>query len=254
MQLKDLVSVGPATLKDFEVLGIKTVRQLAKQDPHTLYRKLCQKTGARHDPCVEDVFAAAIAQAKDPLLPHDQKTWSYWSRIRKSRIQRCHWVPKGNTLYEKYHDEEWGKPVHDDRVLFEFLILEGAQAGLSWETILKRREGYRKAFANFDWEKIALFGPKEIEKLVHNPEIIRHRGKIEGAIDIARAFIQLRKEFTSFDNYLWNFAPRSSKALSKDLQKRHFRFVGPTIIYAFMQAIGLVNDHEPSCFLRKKFS
>lgn len=136
-KLGDLVSVGPATLKDFALLGINTVSKLAKQEPRTLYENLSKITGIKQDPCVEDVFAAAIAQARDPDLPEEQKQWPYWSRVRKARPVRCLWVTPGNLLYEEYHDTEWGVPVHDDRKHFEFLILEGAQAGLSWLTILK---------------------------------------------------------------------------------------------------------------------
>lgn len=171
---------------------------------------------------------------------------------------RCSWVPPGNTLYEKYHDEEWGVPVHDDRTLFEYLTLEGAQAGLSWLTVLKRRDGYRKAFANFDWEKVAAYDQKMVEKLMQDSSIIRHRGKIESTISNARLFSQIRKEFGSFDKYIWGFvghktlrasekATAASQAVSRDLMKRGFKFVGPSIIYALMQAVGLINDHAPHC-------
>ena len=265
-QLKDLVSVGPATLQDFSVLGITSVKQLAKKEAHALFRRLCRLTGHEHDPCVEDVFAAAIAQAQDPHLPEEQKQWPYWSRLRKQRPQRCAWVPVGNTLYEHYHDAEWGVPVHDDRRHFEFLILEGAQAGLSWETILKRRDGYAEAFAHFDWHKVAAYTPDKIQNLMHNPAIIRNRAKIEAAVINARCFDNICKEFGSFDAYVWRFVsgkplqPRikslkqlptstpEAKALSRDLIQRGFKFVGPTIIYAYMQAIGMTNDHTTSCF------
>lgn len=180
--------------------------------------------------------------------------------------KRCQWVPKGNTLYEQYHDEEWGVPVHDDKKHFEFLILEGAQAGLSWETILKRREGYAKAFANFDWEKVAKYEESHVEKLMQDTGIIRNRAKIEGAILNAQAFRKIREEFGTFDVYVWRFVggkplqpkrksladvPKTipeAEALSKDLKKRGFKFVGPTIIYAHMQATGLINDHTADCF------
>lgn len=179
---------------------------------------------------------------------------------------RCEWVPEGNTLYEKYHDEEWGIPVHDDRTHFEFLILEGAQAGLSWETILKRRPEYAKAFANFNWEKVAKYDEKKIEDLLQNSGIIRNRLKVEAAVNNAKRFIEVRKEFGSFDTYIWGFVggkpkhnhrekhkdipsvSEESLLLSKDLKKRGFKFVGPTIIYAHMQAIGMVNDHTKNCF------
>lgn len=168
-------------------------------------------------------------------------------------------------LYAAYHDDEWGVPVHDDRVLFEFLILEGAQAGLSWETILKKREQYRRAFAEFDPVRVARFTPSRVDKLLQNPGLVRNRLKIAGAVKNARAFLQVQREFGTFDRYAWSFVggePRQnarrsisdvpattpeSDALSKDLKKRGFTFVGSTIIYAWMQAVGLVNDHQLSC-------
>lgn len=180
--------------------------------------------------------------------------------------KRCKWVTEGNALYEAYHDCEWGVPVHDDRKHFEFLILEGAQAGLSWITILKRREGYRKAFANFDPEKVARFDASKIEQLLTNEGIIRNRLKVESAVNNARLFLKIKEEFGSFDCYIWQFVngkpiqnqwhsikevppeTKESTALSKDLKKRGFSFVGPTVIYAHMQAVGLVNDHTVDCF------
>jgi len=166
----------------------------------------------------------------------------------------------------RYHDEEWGVPLHDDRRLFEFLVLEGAQAGLSWRTILNRREGYRRAFASFDPRKVARYGRREIARLVGDDRIIRNRLKIEAAVTNARAFLEIQREFGSFDAYVWRFVggtpiqnrrrtwsevpartPRS-EALSADLRKRGFRFVGPTICYAHMQATGMVNDHAVDCF------
>lgn len=179
---------------------------------------------------------------------------------------RCAWVEKGNELYESYHDKEWGVPVHDDRIHFEFLTLEGAQAGLSWLTILKRREGYRKAFANFDPKVVAKYTDKNIEELMQNSGIIRNRLKITSTIINAQCFLKVQEEFGSFDNYIWSFVnyqpiknhrksikeipPESpeSKALSKDLKKRGFKFVGATIMYAHMQATGLINDHTIDCF------
>lgn len=176
---------------------------------------------------------------------------------------RCHWVPKGHTLYEKYHDLEWGVPVHTDQKFFEFLILESAQAGLSWETILKRRDGYRKAFHHFNPVKIASYTRRDITRLMKDPGIIRHRLKIESTISNARQFLELQKEYGSFSKYVWGFVggkiQRSSKrprttspeamALATDLKRRGFKFFGPVIAYAFMQATGLINDHEPACFL-----
>ena len=179
---------------------------------------------------------------------------------------RCEWAPPGNPLYLQYHDEEWGLPSHDDRHLFEMLILEGAQAGLSWSTILRKRDGYRLAFANFDAAEVARFTPARVEELLLDPGIVRNRMKVESAIDNARATLAMREEFGSLDAYLWRFVDGSpiknrwtslkevpaetaeSKAMSKDLRKRRFRFVGPTICYAFMQAVGMVNDHVVDCF------
>ncbi|HEX4593340.1 MAG TPA: DNA-3-methyladenine glycosylase I [Bryobacteraceae bacterium] len=179
---------------------------------------------------------------------------------------RCHWA--ANELSIAYHDREWGVPLHDDRRLFEFLILEGAQAGLSWNTILQKRENYRKAFDQFDAVKIAKYTPRKIEKLLADPGIIRNRLKIGAAIGNAKAFLQLQKEFGDFDSYIWRFIggkPRKndwsklghppaqteeSDAMSKDLLARGFKFVGSTICYAYMQAVGMVNDHERGCFRR----
>ncbi len=181
---------------------------------------------------------------------------------------RCAWAKDEHNI--TYHDTEWGRPLHDDQKLFEFLILEGAQAGLSWVTILKRRDGYRKAFSNFDPISVSKFTQKRVEKLVHNDDIIRNRLKINSAINNAKQFLQIQKEFGSFDSYLWGFVnhkpiknkfkklsdlPAStelSEKLSKDLKKRGFNFVGPTICYALMQAVGMVNDHTSECFLYKK--
>lgn len=178
---------------------------------------------------------------------------------------RCQWADQ-NELFHKYHDQEWGVPVHDDNKHFEFLTLEAAQAGLSWATILKRRTGYKKAFANFDPQRVAQFTESDFKGLIKNPAIIRNKLKIRAAINNAKVFLEIQAEFTSFDKYIWSFVggkpivnqwkkmnqiPATSKesaALSKDLKKRGFTFVGPTIIYAHMQAVGLVNDHEVSCF------
>ncbi len=182
---------------------------------------------------------------------------------------RCDWGTTSQ-LYIDYHDNEWGVPVHDDRKLFEFLILEGAQAGLSWETVLKKRENYRKAFNNFDPAKISRYGDKKIEALLGDKGIIRNRLKITSAINNARRFLEVRKEFGTFDTYIWNFVGGSpitnrymsireipatteiSDAMSKDLKKRGFKFVGPTICYAHMQATGMVNDHVVDCYRYKE--
>ncbi len=179
---------------------------------------------------------------------------------------RCQWALSGDERYLAYHDHEWGVPVHDDRQLFEFLLLEGAQAGLSWTTILNKRLGYRNAFANFDPVAVGAFGKCEIEQLITDRGIVRNRAKIESAVSNARKFLDLQEEFGSFDAYLWRFVdgtplrnaweragqvPTStmeSDALSKDLKLRGFKFVGTTIMYAFMQATGMVNDHTTDCF------
>ena len=181
-------------------------------------------------------------------------------------LVRCEWAARSSDLDIEYHDTEWGVPVHDDRRLFEFLLLEGAQAGLSWSTILKKREGYRLAFRDFDPVQVAAFGEAEQQALLANPGIVRNRLKVASATTNARAFLDVQSGFGSFDAYLWRFVdgrpihnawraksevPAStpvSDALSKDLAKRGFRFVGTTIIYAFMQATGMVNDHTVDCF------
>jgi DNA-3-methyladenine glycosylase I len=179
---------------------------------------------------------------------------------------RCEWVPEPEPLYVVYHDDEWGVPVRDDRRLFELLTLEGAQAGLSWLTILRKREGYRSAFAGFDPAAVARFGADDVERLLQDPGIVRNRLKVESAVNNAARVLEVQEEHGSFSDYLWSFvggAPMvagwktvseipaetaESKAMSKDLKRRGFRFVGPTVCYAFMQAVGLVNDHVTSCF------
>ena len=178
---------------------------------------------------------------------------------------RCPWASNNHLMIE-YHDKEWGVPVHDDSKLFEFLILEGAQAGLTWETVLKKRENYRNAFHNFDLTRISQYTEKDINRLLSDSGIIRNRFKIDAAIINARRFIEIQKEFGSFDKYLWTIVDSrpiknnfqslkdipaitiESDAMSKDLKKRGFKFVGPTICYAFMQAVGMVNDHMIDCF------
>ncbi len=183
---------------------------------------------------------------------------------KNEQVVRCGWA--NNELAIRYHDEEWGVPVHDDRVFFEFLILEGAQAGLSWNTILNKRENYRRAFANFDPARVAKFDASKVQKLLADSGIVRNKLKINSTIDNAKAFLRVQKEFGSFDRYIWQFVGNKPKvnrwqsmrqlpaktaesdAMSKDLKKRGFRFVGSTICYAFMQATGLVNDHVTECF------
>jgi DNA-3-methyladenine glycosylase I len=167
-------------------------------------------------------------------------------------VVRCAWA-ESSPLMQTYHDNEWGIPVHDDAVLFEFITLEGAQAGLSWETVLRKRERYRAVFAGFDVARIARMTPKQIERIVLDPGVIRHRGKIESVVGNAKAVLAIAAEFGSLDAYLATFSGEPlpmSEALSKDLRKRGLRFVGPTIVYAFMQAVGIVNDHIPACAFR----
>jgi len=186
---------------------------------------------------------------------------------KKPAKKRCRWVTGGDADYIRYHDKEWGRPVHDDRLLFEMLILEGAQAGLSWLTILRKRANYQKAFAAFDPKKVARFNAARQARLLLNAGIVRNRLKIDSTVTNARAFLAVQKDFDSFDRYLWAFVDghpvidRSRKSqelpartdlsdrISKDLKKRGFRFVGSTIIYAYLQAVGVVNDHMPGCFL-----
>jgi len=183
-------------------------------------------------------------------------------------MKRCAWAEAESM--QKYHDTEWGVPVHEDRKIFEFLILEGAQAGLSWQTILKRRSGYRKAFSNFDPMKVAKYTEKDVQRLLKDSGIIRNRLKIRAAITNANNFLKIQKEFGSFDKYIWQFVggkpiknkiksmkeipaqTKEAEVLSKDLKKRGFSFVGPTIMYAHMQAAGMVNDHEMNCFRYKQ--
>jgi DNA-3-methyladenine glycosylase I len=180
-------------------------------------------------------------------------------------VTRCAWSVS-DPRYIEYHDREWGTPVHDDRVLFEFLVLEGAQAGLSWLTILKKREGYRRAFADFDPVKVAAFGPADVERLLADPGIVRNRLKIESAVANARALLEVQEARGSFSAYQWDFVggrtihnvwrtvteipakTAEAERMSKDMKKRGFRFVGPTILYAHMQATGMVNDHTVDCF------
>lgn len=191
--------------------------------------------------------------------------------MRDETITRCPWAGT-DADYIHYHDTEWGVPLHDDRSLFEFLILEGAQAGLSWLTILKKRENYRKAFHHFDPEKVARYGDAAIARLMGNPGIVRNRLKIEAAVKNAKAFLRVRESFGSFDRYMWRFTggrpiqnhwrtdeeiparTAESEAMSRDLKQRGFSFVGPTICYAHMQAVGMVNDHLVECFRHKEVS
>jgi DNA-3-methyladenine glycosylase I len=186
------------------------------------------------------------------------------------KVKRCDWAGETSLQYIEYHDKEWGVPVWDDKTQFEFLILEGAQAGLSWSTILNKREGYRKNFADFDAAKVARFTQKRIDKILQDPGIVRNKLKVNGAVVNARAFLDVQEEFDGFCNYIWAFVdgkPKQNRlrrqsdiaattaesdALSKDMKKRGFKFVGSTIVYAHMQATGMVNDHLVSCFRHKE--
>jgi len=180
--------------------------------------------------------------------------------------KRCSWAGSDDPLYLEYHDKEWGTPIHDDRRLFEFLVLEGAQAGLSWSTILRKRENYRRAFAGFDPKKVAAFDKRKVMRLLADPGIVRNRLKIESVISNAKALLKVQKEFQSFDSYIWSFVSGKpirnkwkkptqipavtpvAERMSSDLVRRGFKFVGPTICYAYMQAVGMVNDHLVSCY------
>lgn len=190
----------------------------------------------------------------------------------QNKKKRCPWVSEENLLYKNYHDIEWGTPVRNDRKLFEFLVLESAQAGLSWETILKKRDGYKKWFANFDPKKVMRFTQRDVKKMLNlkTPEIIRNRAKIEAAINNAKRFMEIKKEFGTFAKYQWGFvggksivnSPKTIKeyvatsvesdAMAKDMKKRGFKFLGSTTLYAHMQAVGMVNDHIPNCFRYKE--
>lgn len=178
-------------------------------------------------------------------------------------MKRCFWVDEKSEIYTKYHDEEWGVPKHDDRDLFELLILEGFQAGLAWITVLKKREAFRKAFDNFDVKKVSEYNEAKVNELMQNPEIIRSKNKIEAAINNAKIFMQIQKEFGSFSNYIWGYTDNKvikntndefqvktelSDNISKDLKKRGMKYTGSVIIYSYLQAIGVVNDHETTCF------
>ena len=187
-------------------------------------------------------------------------------RAMARAVTRCEWAQPNDPLYVAYHDEEWGVPSHDDRHLFELLVLEGAQAGLSWSTILRKREGYRAAFADFDVAKVARFTPARVERLIQDTSIVRNRSKIESAVNNAKRVLEVRKEFDTLDAYLWSFVDGTpivgrwkrvnelptetdvSRLMSKDLKRRGFRFVGPTVCYAYMQAVGMANDHLVTCF------
>ncbi len=258
-----IANLGPTSGKWLNAIGVRTQRDLEALGAVNAYRSLKHRGFP-----VSLNFVYAIEGALRGVawnrLPLALKT-ELRVKVADAMKPRCTWCGI-DPLYVRYHDEEWGVPVHDDRKHFEFLILEGAQAGLSWITILRKREGYREAFSGFDPERVARYGKRDFDRLMKNPAIVRNRLKIEAAAKNARAFLAVQEEFGSFDNYAWRFVggrpiqnrwrrlkqlparTAESDAFSKDLKKRGFTFVGSTIIYAHMQAIGMVNDHVTECY------
>lgn len=261
--LSQLRNISPVSARWLSALGIRTRRDLERLGAVTAYRLLKQRG---YDVGINMVYAieGALRDMDGTRLPARLKA-RLRDEARRALKPRCAWAGP-DPLYVRYHDEEWGVPVHADRTLFEFLILEGAQAGLSWITILRKREAYREAFDNFDAQRVARYDRRRVERLMRNPGIVRNRLKIESAVTNARAFLAVQEQFGCFDHYVWRFVdgrPRlnrpaslkdvparapESDALSTDLQRRGFRFVGSTICYAFMQAVGMVNDHTSDCF------
>ena len=261
--LQRLRNLGPESAQCLAAAGVRTPTELARLGSVAAYA-LLKRHG--YPVTINMVYAleGALRDVAWNRLPPTVR-----ARLKAAALHaakpRCAWAGV-DPLYMRYHDEEWGVPVHDDRTLFEFLILEGAQAGLSWITVLRKRAAYRAAFDGFAPAKVARYDGRRVQQLMKNPGIVRNRLKIESAITNARAFLAVQKEFGSFDRYLWRFVggrpfvnrPASLKqvpartsisdALSADLQKRGFRFVGSTICYAFMQAVGMVNDHTANCF------
>ena len=262
-KLTELNNLGPVSAGWLNAIGVHTLADLAGLGAIEAYRIL---KGHGYPVTLNLVYAIEGA-----LRGRD---WRDLPAARKRELRaaaadvakpRCAWS-QASALYRRYHDEEWGVPVHNDRKHFEFLILEGAQAGLSWITILKKREAYQTAFARFDARRVARFGARDVQRLLKDSGIVRNRLKIKAAIGNARAFLAVQKEFGSFNRYVWRFVggrpivnrfaslkelpatSAESDALSKDLKTRGFSFVGSTIIYAHMQAVGMVNDHLPSCF------
>ncbi len=263
IKLTDLTNLGPISAGWLSAVGVHTLDDLAVLGGVEAYRIL---KGHGYPATLNLVYAieGALRQRDWRDLPLALKR-ELRAAVADVAKPRCAWS-QASALYRRYHDAEWGVPVHDDRKHFEFLILEGAQAGLSWITILKKREAYRKAFARFDTRRVARFGARDVKRLLKDSGIVRNRLKIEAAIGNARAFLAVQKEFGSFDAYVWRFVggrpivnrfallkdlpatAAESDALSKDLKTRGFGFVGSTIIYAHMQAVGMVNDHLLSCF------
>ena len=262
-----LPNLGPVTERWLAAIGVRTRRDLEALGAIEAYR-LLKGHGYRVSLNLAYAIEGMLRDTRWDRLPARVKAQLKTAVADASR-PRCDW-PTGSALMLRYHDEEWGVPVHDDRKHFEFLMLEGAQAGLSWLTILKKRENYRDAFAGFDARKVARFDKRNIRALLANPGIVRNRLKVESAVTNARAFLAVQKEFGSFDRYVWRFVggkpivnrwaslkqlpalTKESDALSADLKRRGFRFVGSTIIYAHMQATGLVNDHLVHCYRHRE--
>jgi DNA-3-methyladenine glycosylase I len=233
------------------------------KSPHIRTRAATRSASLQHTFSLNSRVRPTSISAWDHSLYNGNQTFM---RSATATMKRCSWVSVDDPLMLQYHDREWGVPVHDDRKHFEFLVLEAAQAGLSWTIVLKKREGYRRAFDGFEPEKVARYSARRIEKLALNSEIIRNRMKIEAAVRNARAFLEIQEEFGSFDSYCWRFVDGQPKlnrwkimrqipatsvesdAFSKDLKRRGFSFVGSTIAYAHMQAVGMVNDHLVDCF------
>jgi len=266
-KLADLHNLGPVSAGWLNAIGVHTQADLAGLGAIEAYRIL---KGHGYPATLNLVYAIEGAlRGRDwrALSPTLKRTLR--AAAADAVKPRCAWS-QSSALYRRYHDEDWGVPVHDERKHYEFLILEGAQAGLSWITILKKREAYRKAFAGFDARRVARFGARDVKRLLKNAGIVRNRLKIEATIGNARAFLAVQKEFGSFDKYVWRFVggrpivnrftslkdlpatSTESDALSKDLKARGFRFVGSTIMYAHMQAVGMVNDHLLSCFRHRE--
>ncbi len=267
LKLIELNNLDPVSTGWLNTIGVRTRDDLAELGTIEAYRIL---KNHGYPATLNLVYAidGALRGRGWRNLPTTRKRELRTAAIDVAK-PRCPWS-QASALYRRYHDEEWGVPVHADRKHFEFLILEGAQAGLSWITILKKREAYRKAFARFDARRVARFGARDVKRLLNDPGIVRNRLKIEAAIANARAFLAVRDEFSSFDNYVWRFVggrpivnrftslndlpatSAESDALSKDLKTRGFGFVGSTIMYAHMQAVGMVNDHLRSCFRHRE--
>jgi DNA-3-methyladenine glycosylase I len=261
--ITQLPNLGPQSSRWLNAIGVRTRRDLEKLGSIDAYRLLKAQGYPASLNLVYAIEGALRGMEWNRLPPKLVKELK--AHAANAIKPRCAW-PGGDLLMRRYHDEEWGVPVHDDRKHFEFLVLEGAQAGLSWRTVLYKRDAYRKAFANFEPRKVARFDARTVKALLKNAGIIRNRLKIESTITNARAFLAVQKEFGSFDKYVWRFVggkpivnrwtsmkeiparTKESDALSADLKKRRFRFVGTTIIYAHMQAVGMVNDHTVDCF------